>query len=200
MIMKHYTILNVSGSPDWTQVPELAIDTLMWTAPAPVTASAQICYNEEGFQVRMAAHEKDIRAEELGPTGMPCLDSCLEFFFCPVDGDPRYFNIEFNPNGCLFLGFGTGRTDRIRLLPEAISLSPQLERSDGCWQVTYQVPYPLIRVFFPDYMPRTGDVIHANCYKCGDLTPAPHYLLWNPSTSETPDYHRSCDFGEMRLG
>ena len=195
--MKQYVIKKITGTPDWSQIPALTIDTLMWTPPAPVTAQAQICCNGDGFQVRMTAHEVHIRAEEKGPTGMPCLDSCLEYFFCPVEGDPRYFNIEFNPNACMFLGFGTGRADRIRLLPEAIDLAPQIERGDGCWRVTCQVPYSLIQVFFPGYAPRRGDVIRANCYKCGDLTPAPHYLLWNPSTSQTPDYHRSCDFGEM---
>ena len=44
-----------------------------------------------------------------------------------------------------------------------------------------------------------GKEIRANCYKCGDLTPKPHYLSWNPSTSANPDFHRPQDFGSMTL-
>ena len=41
----------------------------------------------------------------------------------------------------------------------------------------------------------SGKIIRANFYKCGDLTPQEHYLSWNPMTSETPAFHRPCDFG-----
>ncbi|MBR5570284.1 MAG: hypothetical protein IKW10_05250 [Oscillospiraceae bacterium] len=47
------------------------------------------------------------------------------------------------------------------------------------------------------WLPDVG--IRANCYKCGDLTPKPHYLSWNPVTSPNPDFHRPQDFGLMTL-
>ena len=39
--------------------------------------------------------------------------------------------------------------------------------------------------------------MRANCYKCGDCTVQPHYLAWNPPTSENPDFHRPQDFGAL---
>lgn len=197
--MKRYTIVRTEGTPDWAAVPALEIDTLMWSEPVDISARARIAWSDDGLHVRMEAREHAIRAQERPPVGMPCMDSCLEFFFCPVEGDPRYLNIEFSPTGCMFLGFGEGRADRIRLLPEVISLDPTVDYTADGWQVTYHVPLALVRVFFPGWTPRSGGVIRANCYKCGDKTPVPHYLLWNPSTSEQADFHRSCDFGVMVL-
>lgn len=178
-------------------MPELTIDCVQWFPDAGVAAWAQICCDETAFHVRMRARERDIRAQEQGPVGTPCQDSCLEFFFCPVPGDDRYLNIEFSPTGCMFLGFGRGRADRMRLLPAEMTLDPVVEYTADGWQVTYLIPYALISVLFPGYMSVPGTTIRANCYKCGDLTSHPHYLLWHPSTSPHPDFHRSSDFGEM---
>lgn len=198
--MKRYTITRTEGMPDWAAVPALDINTQMWSEAVDISGRARIAWSDDGLYVRMEAHEQDIRAQEQPPVGMPCMDSCLEFFFCPAADDPRYLNIEFSPTGCMFLGFGEGRADRIRLLPQAISLDPVIAYTANGWQVTYHVPMTLMRVFFPGLVLHTGSVIRANCYKCGDMTPVPHYLLWNPSTSAHADFHRSCDFGEMLLG
>ena len=50
-----------------------------------------------------------------------------------------------------------------------------------------------------DYTLEPGRVIRANCYKCGDKTVREHYMMWNPTTSDTPDFHRPQDFGEMEM-
>lgn len=42
--------------------------------------------------------------------------------------------------------------------------------------------------------------LRGNFYKCGDATVQPHYLAWNPVTSETPAFHRPWEFGEIVLG
>lgn len=125
----------------------------------------------------------------------------MEFFFAPMPEDGRYFNVEFNLNGCVFLGFGHGRHDSIRLVPEDIKtlFSVETARLDDGWEIFYTIPLSFLQQFYPGYTLEPGRVIHANCYKCGDLTPNPHYLLWNPSTSEVPDYHRPQDFGRMEL-
>ena len=78
--------------------------------------------------MRLRARERDIRAEYTGLTDMPCEDSCLEFFFSPRPGDSRYFNIEFNPNCCMYLGLCDGRDALVRLLPEGFSLLHQRHR------------------------------------------------------------------------
>lgn len=198
--MKEYTITKCSGSPNWDAVPPLAIDTFLWTEPVDIRAEARICYDDQGLYIHQRAWEKAIRAEETGPLGSPCQDSCLEFFFRPDPEDLRYFNIEFNPNGCLFLGFGNSIQNLVRLLPLHPPIVPQIERLPDGWTVTYQIPYTFIRQFFPDFQPVSGGCIRANCYKCGDLTPQVHFLAWNSVVDGTNDtFHYPKLFGLMRF-
>ena len=194
--MKQYTIARVNGRPDWSAVPALEIDEQLWRPRVDIAAWAQIAWDDDRLYVRLRAREAAIRAEHTGPIGMPCEDSCLEFFFSPTPGDPRYFNLEFNPNACMYLGFGDGQNP-CRLLPERDWFGAVAERTDDGWRVTYAVPFDFVRLFVPGFAPVSGGAIRANCYKCGDLTTAEHYLAWNPCTSETPNFHRPGDFGRM---
>lgn len=180
--MKEYTIARCTGTPDWNKIPSLVIREPLRPAYAntPIKAQAQICYDDEALYVRLTAVEEHIRAEHHGPLGEICEDSCLEFFFCPMAGDPRYFNIECNPNGALYLGLATNGHNLVRFIPEEPSILPQPKYTDGGWEVTYTVPYTFIRQFFPEFAPVSGYSIRANCYKCGDLTVQPHCLCWNP--------------------
>ena len=149
--MKRYTIARVDGRPDWQAVPTLEIDTQLWRPPVDIAAWGQIAWDDSQLYVRLRAREKHIRAEHNGPLGMPCEDSCLEFFFSPVPGDARYFNIEFNPNACMYLGFGYGRETATRLLPERDWLGARTERTDDGWAVEYAVPFEFVRIFVPGF-------------------------------------------------
>lgn len=183
----------------WEDVEALPIDQNLWLPPADVAAQAQIARTGDALLVRLTAREQHIRAEENGPLGRPCEDSCLEFFFSPVAGDSRYVNIEFNPIGCVWIGLGDGYF-RTRLLPEQDWLEPTTFSTGDGWGIAYRVPFAFIRTLFPAFAPAPGDVLRANCYKCGDKTHQPHYLAWNPVDSKTPNFHRPQDFGEMVFG
>ena len=198
--MREYTIARTYGAPDFSVVDTLPIDTLLWCPEVPITAQAQICYDETALYVRLSAQEPNIRAEERGPLGVPCEDSCLEFFFCPMEGDDRYLSIECNPNGCLFLGFcNTGRRI-MRLIPEETkAIDPVVTMVEGGWNVCYTVPAAYIRLFFPEFELTSGKVLMANCFKCGDLTVQEHYFSWNPIDLVDPDFHRPDFFGKMIL-
>ena len=194
--MKRYVIRPFTT---WEDVESLAIDANLWLPPADVAAWGRIARDADGLRVRLTAREQAIRNQERGPLGHPWEDSCLEFFFSPMAGDGRYVNIEFNPNACLCVGLGDGRF-RTRLLPEQDWFAPSpFTTSDG-WGIEYRVLWTFIRTLFPGFEPKPGAVMRANCYKCGDKTKRPHFLAWNPVTSETPNFHRPCDFGEMVLG
>ena len=197
-----YTAPHVSGAPDWSAVPSAEIGNLLWTESCGVRAWAQLCWTEEALRLRLRAAERDIRAEERGLLGMPCRDSCLEFFFCPSAGDLRYFNIEFSPSGCMYLGFGRSIEEHSRLLvtgAEAL-FGARTRRTDGGWEVAYRVPAEFVRRFFPEFELHRGLHLRGNFYKCGDATVQPHYLAWNPVTSAVPAFHRPEDFGEIVLG
>ena len=198
--MKTYTISPVQGAIDWATVPALQIDTQLWGTKTDITAQAQLCYDKDALHIRLSAVEAEIRAEEHGPLGAPCQDSCLEFFFCPVEGDNRYFNIEFSPTGCYYLGFGSDRYDLVRLIPEQAIFEPVILRTETGWQITYSVPFSFIRRFFPAFRAQKGNCIRANFYKCGDLTVNEHYLSWNPIEQAQPDYHLSVWFAPVYFG
>ncbi len=197
--MRNYTIVKTNGAPDWSTVKSLGIDNLLWAENVDISAVAKIAYDAENLYVYLAAKEKDIRAEYTSQTGMPCEDSCLEFFFAPDPSDTRYFNFEFNPNGASYVGFGHGRDDVVRLLPDVSAFEPQPRRVDGGWEITYRIPLSFLRVFLPNASFSSGQSMRANCYKCGDLTPRVHYLAWNPVASDTPEFHSPSDFGMMRF-
>lgn len=185
---------------DWTTIPVAPIDIHLQEEAVDIAATAQLCYDEEAIFVRLAAKEANIRAEYTGVLDAPCKDSCLEFFFCPIYDDNRYFNIEYNPNCCIYLGIGTGIHDLIRLVPEAdIPFSPKAIRTEDGWEITYQVPFEFVRRFFPDFAPISGTKIRGNFYKCGDLTVQPHYLCWNKITSKPVSFHRPCDYGVLEF-
>ena len=193
--MREYTVTRCNGQPDWNQVPALQIDNWHQTEPMAISAQAQVCYDDQALYVRLSAMEENIRAELTGVLDEICEDSCLEFFFCPMAGDTRYFNIECNPNGCLFLGFGPNVDELLRLIPENPAIVPQTKRIPGGWETVYSIPYSFIRVFFPDFSPAPGYSTRANFYKCGDKTVQPHYLTWNPVVPRRCAFHNPEKFG-----
>lgn len=195
--MRKYTITKQDSKIGWDTVPAAPIDNYLWEGKVPICAQAQLCYDNKALYIRLCAQEAQIRAEETGPLGCPCDDSCLEFFFSPIPGDSRYFNIECNPNGCVFLGFGSNRYNLVRLQPLDMPVQPKIEKTADGWSCEYQIPYDFIRMFFPSFSPASGSNIYANFYKCGDKTPQPHFIAWNPIELKTHDFHRPDFFGEL---
>ena len=194
--MNEYTIVRRT---DWANVPTLKMESHLFPSKADVTAQAQLCYDEEALYVRLGAKEKNIRREHTEPLAEICEDSCLEFFFCPMEGDDRYFNIEFNANGNAYLGFGTGLPTLHRLIPEQQFIKPRVSFTEDGWTLEYAIPYRFIQVFFPGFSPAPGKTIRANCYKCGDLTELPHWLCWNPVPEAVATFHCPQHFGLMHF-
>lgn len=114
--MKEYIITYVENKPDWEKIPKLDINEVFGKKYDEITAEAQIAYTKEAFLVHLSTVEENFRKVETGTVGMPCEDSCLEFFFSPINDDKRYFNIEFNANGAMFLGMGSSVDDLTRLV------------------------------------------------------------------------------------
>ena len=196
--MKTYLITKKQADLDWSRVPAVAIDTCQWGYWADVTAQAQLCYDEDFLYARLTAREADIRAEEHGQTAMPCLDSCLEFFFAPNTASTTYFNVEMNPNCAMYLGIGNDRYDLVRLvLPEDGNFDAEAVRTEDGWALTYRIPVAFIQRFFPEFKAESGAMMRGNFYKCGDETVKPHYFAWNPVECEDPDFHLPQWFGKL---
>ena len=197
----NYTISYCSGKPNWEQIPTLEMTNAYRITPENVRAFGQFGWDEQALYVHLRIETKEIRAVEEGPYGMPCEDSCLEFFFCPVPGDPRYLNIEFNMNGCMYLGMGTGLDDLTRLIPdqEENPFTPEISKTDTGWEIYYTIPYSFIRRFFPNFAPIPGMTIRANCYTCSDLSSVPYYKSWSPVIAQRFTFHHTESFGLMIL-
>ena len=203
--MRTYTIAKVTGQPDWSAIPALEITECYHhnLEDTPVRAWTQVAYNDEALLIRQRALEPVLRKELTGLLDEICEDSCLEFFFCPVEGDLRYFNLEHNPNCCRYLGFGSSIDDLVRLIPEENNenFATKVVEFDGGWELTFQIPYHFIRRFFPDFKAEPGKAMRANCYKCGGKTESPHSMSWNRvSTDRRCFFHQPEAFGRMIFG
>lgn len=197
--MREYTITKISGTPDWSRIPALDVDNYQWCQKLDIKMKSQICYDETGLYVHLQAWEKDIRAALTAPLSMVCKDSCMEFFFRPVEEDMRYFNFEINPNGQMYIGFGPNISNLVRLAPEDENnlLQKKWNYTQDGWEVFYKVPVSFIRTFFPGYELKSGMKLYANSYKCGDETVKPHFISWNKVDVPKPSFHQPAHFGLM---
>ena len=196
--MKHYTIQKITNTPDWARIEPICLEERYENTPKTAAVTAKIAYSDDAFHVYLHATEREIRREEHGPLGAPCHDSCLEFFFCPIEGDMRYLNIEFNANKCMFLGMGTGMHDLVRLIvdPDEI-FAPDIRLTSDGWEIAYTIPFSFVRRFFPTFAPTSGTSIRANCYKCADMMDPPEYLSWSRVDDENFTFHRPTHYGTM---
>lgn len=196
--MREYIIKKKDKNFSWDKFEALSIDQQLVPSQAEVSAKAQICYDDEAIYVKLSAVEKNICAELTGALDSICDDSCLEFFFCPMEDDERYFNIECNLNGAIYLGFGQNVHNLMRLIPEEPPITPIGRRTDNGWEVEYKIPYSFIKQFFPEFEAFSGKKIRANAYKCGDKTEIPHYLCWQKvPVLEEASFHNPQAFGVM---
>ena len=192
--MKTYTLKKITSAPDWKNIEIMPIDNLLWTDPLPITAQAQLCWDEEAIYLRMEAFEENIRKEETDPLAEICNDSCLEFFIQPQEG-PYYLNFEINPKGVLHLGIGEGREERRHPEIDPAVFDIVSRPVEGDWTLKLYIPDS----FLLEHFAKISAVCRANLYKCGDLTDHEHYGAWSEVEVAEPDYHVPDFFGRLYL-
>lgn len=198
--MMEYTVKYAADAPDWDELDVAEIKVPYLDTPDFYRAYAQVAYDEENLYLHLRKVDPDPRAVSEGPYGIPCEDSCLEFFFSPMEDDPRYINIEFNPKGCVYVGFGANIDTNLRLIPEfgyEDILHPVIERTEDGWEVFYTLPYDFIRRIFPEFTSPAGKELLANFYTCADLSEPAHYLSWSPIVGEPFTFHKRHCFGKL---
>ena len=197
-MIKEYVVRRLTeAKPDWSKIEPIQINVPYLDTKDDVSAEAKLC--ETGIYVSLATTEPHSPAKGKDFLCEPCLDSCLEFFFSPVEDDPRYMNIEFNPNGIYYFGIGTSIKTLVRLLPENRNvLGAKIRRHNTGWSITYKVPADLVRMFFPSFELYSGKVMRANCYKCVEKAEEPNFLAWNDITEGSVlNFHRPHLFGKF---
>ena len=198
--MKHYDAPYTSGTPNWETVPVAQIDQYLWSDVRSIIPSAQLAWNEDALYVRLQAIEPHILRRFNGTLDEVCKDSCLEFFFCPQEGD-RYFNFEVNPNGSVYVGYGRPGSARCRLHRGNFKEILQIQPFDipGGWGVEMRIPVSFIDIFSPGFRLTAGMTLQGNFFKCGDETQQEHYMAWNPVDVPAPNFHLPEFFGEITL-
>ncbi len=210
---KQYRVTRLpEGTPvasiDWNAVPVARIDTYLWLDGYTPEAMAQLVYVEgECFVLRMHCAEKEPLCRYRAYNEPVYTDSCLEFF-ADYTGDGKYVNLEMNACGTLLSCIGAGRGHRtpIKELCDG-QIFPVSSRIDPtAWSVVAVIPLSMLAdIYGVPASDLTAKLVSSytfrgNFYKCGEDTPIPHYGMWNPVSTENPDFHRPEFFGNLVLG
>lgn len=182
------------------------INNVNWPANYPYKPESEFCIarNSDAFLIHFTVKEKYVKATYLNDQEDVWQDSCVEFFV-NIPGDAKYKNFEFNCIGtCLASSRKSRKEDVVPLSAEDMS---KIQRHATLkktaqdihelteWKLTVKIPFSVIGI--KDIT--TIQELRANFYKCGDETPAPHYLSWNPIKTEQPDFHCPEFFGTIVL-
>jgi hypothetical protein len=140
-----------------------------------------------------------------------CGDSCVEFFFTPVeDLSKGYFNLEMNCGGTMLFHYQliprkdsrpVASEDLARIeVAHTMPMIVEPERIEPTkWTVAYRLPVDMLCKYYPAEVafPAPGAVWRANFYKCADASSHPHWLTWSPVKFKQPDFHRPDQFGTL---
>lgn len=183
------------------------IDTLNWPGQFPY-APLSICsvaHTEKAIYLDFFVRCNYLRAVNTANNSSVHQDSCVEFFVQPRLDDPHYYNFEFNCIGTIHaakrLDRHTGEKltdaelDTVQRYPSCGTRPFQEIQGLFTWNLLVVIPLSTMGVEWK------GEPIEmrGNFYKCADLASVPHFLSWNPITTEQPDFHRPEYFGKIIL-
>ncbi len=201
--MKSYTVKYTS---DIRAADVGHVDTWHWAEYAEARETEfRVVHTDDRLIAALRCYEADPVARVTERHGNVCNDSCMEFFFTPVDGTARgYFNFEINSNPTYLLEYRQGEDDEIKVnwddsdMPVSV-IKATTEDGRDYWQIDLEIPYAMIRSFVPEATLERGDKIRGNIYKCGRTAQTEHYGSWNPVMTEGPNFHMPEYFGEFVL-
>lgn len=186
------------GAEIWRQAQVGAIDCYPWAGTREVycpRVEFRLIHDGQNLFVRFDVWESNIRATYTQPNDPVCRDSCVEFFFRPCVGDPRYLSFEINPLGTLLIGLSTSGQDlRYFDLDRSVFRIAAVRETDY-WSVEYQIPFSFLREIFGEVEP----LWQGNFMKCADRSVTPHHGCWNRIGTEIPMFHVPQFFGEIQL-
>lgn len=187
------------------ELPVENIDSFHWEKPGysrPNSFFSVFAVEGRGYYAKMWSFEKDVRSECRHRDDPVYTDSCLEFFFMPVEGDRRYMNFEMNPNGVFLCEIGEKRGGR-KLISSVTELSPEVMpftvESDGesAWGVTAFLSDEFVSAVYGKPHRAGEGIAFGNFYKCADLSASPHFGAHFPVSSEALGFHNPDCFGRI---
>ena len=153
-----------------------------------------MAHDDDNLYLHMHCIEKEIRAEVKEHGGHVNQDSCMEFYFVPVDG-LGFYNLEITPLGTVKFNWRIRRAEgyKANQAPELFDVVPVVNRDENWWQLTVTVPYECIRSMVPEFSGECGSIIRGMFCKCADSSSKPHWLISCPvDTKKHPKPNFSC--------
>ncbi len=182
------------------------INQINWKEKFPKNVQTDffVSHDNETLYILFQVYGEKIRANNTEDFGSVWEDSCVEFF-SQRDGEKVYRNLECNILGTILFAERESRESSNRLTEEVKTISryTQIERKyengrqTADWFAFLQIPKTVIG--FKKDEKLSNQILKANFYKCGDETPEPHYLSWNPIDLSEPNFHVPQFFGTLKF-
>lgn len=185
---------------------EAFIDQVNWKEDFPKTLPVivRVAHDGEMLYLFYTVTGEAVRAVNTEDFGSVWEDSCVEFFM-QREGESGYRNFE-----CNVLGVLLSRTHETREkgVPQTENMPSIFRHGTIChrykgdkevsdWSMYLEIPKKALG--FGTHESLSGQKIRANFYKCGDETPEPHFLSWNPIDLPKPNFHVPQFFGLLEL-
>lgn len=182
------------------------INEINWREAFPkrVQSEVLVAHDNEYLYLLFQVFDEKIRANYTCDFEPVWQDSCVEFFM-QREGETIYRNIECNILGALLVSKRESRDSSEPMTAEVSSIQrfTQIKTNfKGDSQTTDWLAFltiPKHVLGFGSSEQFSGQNIRANFYKCGDETPEPHYISWNPIDLPKPDFHAPSFFGLLQL-
>lgn len=181
---------------------EALVDQVNWKKDFPKTlpVTVRAAHDGETLYLYYTVTGEVVRAVNTEDFGSVWEDSCVEFFM-QREGESGYRNFE-----CNILGVLLSRRHETREKGEEQTLEMRSvfrygavchryegDRQVSDWSMYLEIPKKAMG--FGAHESLSGQKIRANFYKCGDKTPEPHFLSWNPIDLPDPNFHVPQFFG-----
>lgn len=185
---------------------EAVIGEVNWKEQFPkfLSVSVHVAHDGNRLFLLYVVKSEQLRAANAQDFGSVWKDSCVEFFM-QREGDKTYRNFECNVLGALLAALRENRDNAERLtqhMANIVRFSTVAHRYENGKQVsdwTLYLEIPKDALGFSSDESLHGQKLKANFYKCGDETPEPHYLSWNPIPLPAPNFHVPQYFGLLEL-
>lgn len=198
-ILDRIKLLHEAGS-------EAKIDQVNWKKdfPKSLPVSLRVAHDGEKIYLFYEITGEAVRAVNMNDFGSVWEDSCVEFFM-QRDGETVYRNFECNIQGTLLAARHETREIAEPLkehMASIVRFSTIQHRYENDRQVkdwTMYLEIPKQAMGFTAQETLSAQKIRANFYKCGDKTPEPHFISWNPIDLPSPDFHVPRFFGILEM-
>ena len=185
---------------------EAVVDQVNWKKqfPRSLPVTVQLAHDGEQLYLYYKVTGEVVRAVNREDFGSVWEDSCVEFFM-QREGEKTYRNFECNILGALLAASHETRAVGEKLTQDVASIFRQSTihhryeagRQVSDWSLYLEIPKKAMGFEADESL--SGQKIRANFYKCGDETPEPHYISWNPIDLPSPDFHVPQFFGLLEL-